>query len=95
MSVQILSSQSPTSLIVQPDIKALQFEMSSFLGKHAPKFCKDLWNLCLSAQDSESGIPRQLLEAKTNELREQEVSWSRDAAGLELIIGAAEEARGG
>ncbi|EMC95383.1 hypothetical protein BAUCODRAFT_35364 [Baudoinia panamericana UAMH 10762] len=51
-----------------PDIKALQISLNGFLDKDAPKFCHDLWKLCLSAQSSGSGVPKELLEAKKAEL---------------------------
>jgi len=59
----------------QIDIKALQIQLTGFLGENAPGFCKELWNLCLSAQDSDTGVPQQLLDAKTSELRQQKVKW--------------------
>ncbi len=53
---------------MQPDIKSLQIQLTGFLDKDTAPFCKDLWNLCLSAQTSPQGIPRELLEAKKQEL---------------------------
>ncbi|OAP56797.1 hypothetical protein AYL99_08909 [Fonsecaea erecta] len=47
-----------------PDIKALQISLTGFLDKDTPKFCKELWNLCLSAQSNPQGVPKELLEAK-------------------------------
>lgn len=37
-------------------------------------FCKELWTLCLDAQQSETGIPKQLVEAKKLELLQEKVS---------------------
>ncbi|KAK5109774.1 hypothetical protein LTR62_006506 [Meristemomyces frigidus] len=51
-----------------PNIKELQISLNGFLDKDAPKFCADLWKLCLSAQDNPQGIPKELLEAKKMEL---------------------------
>ncbi|KAF2099618.1 hypothetical protein NA57DRAFT_75119 [Rhizodiscina lignyota] len=51
-----------------PDIKALQIQLTGFLEKHTAAFCKELWNLCLSAQSNELGVPKELLEAKKLEL---------------------------
>ncbi|KAK4181274.1 PWI domain-containing protein [Triangularia setosa] len=59
-----------------PDIKALQIQLTGFLDKDTPGFCKEMWGLLLSAQDSPQGVPKELLEAKKLELlqekREQE-----------------------
>ena len=60
---------------VQPDIKSLQISLTGFLDKDAPKFCKELWNLCLSAQSNPQGVPKELLEAKKMELMQEKV-WT-------------------
>ncbi|KAI9679951.1 MAG: Serine/arginine repetitive matrix protein 1 [Caeruleum heppii] len=51
-----------------PDIKKLQISLTGFLDKDTPKFCKELWTLCLSAQANPQGVPKELLEAKKLEL---------------------------
>ncbi|KAF3056316.1 hypothetical protein GL218_06802 [Daldinia childiae] len=51
-----------------PDIKSMQIQLTGFLDKDTASFCKDLWNLCLSAQSSPQGVPKELLEAKKLEL---------------------------
>ncbi|KAL8997322.1 MAG: hypothetical protein Q9188_006357 [Gyalolechia gomerana] len=51
-----------------PDIKVLQIQLTGFLDKDTPRFCKELWNLCLSAQSNPQGVPKELLEAKKLEL---------------------------
>ncbi|GAD99471.1 hypothetical protein AN2929.2 [Paecilomyces variotii No. 5] len=66
-----------------PDIKSLQIQLTGFLDKDTPKFCKDLWNLCLSAQENPQGVPKELLEAKKLELRQGKLDAEK----------AAEEAR--
>ncbi|KAF7510728.1 hypothetical protein GJ744_006094 [Endocarpon pusillum] len=66
-----------------PDIKALQISLTGFLDKDTPKFCKELWNLCLSAQGNPQGVPKELLEAKKLELLQEKNDAER----------AAEEAR--
>ncbi|KAL1869485.1 hypothetical protein Plec18167_007783 [Paecilomyces lecythidis] len=66
-----------------PDIKSLQIQLTGFLDKDTPKFCKDLWNLCISAQENPQGVPKELLEAKKLELRQEKLDAER----------AAEEAR--
>jgi hypothetical protein len=58
---------------LQPDIKALQISLTGFLDKDTPRFCKELWNLCLSAQSNPQGVPKELLEAKKLELIQEKV----------------------
>jgi hypothetical protein len=57
----------------KPEIKVLQIQLTGFLDKDTPKFCKELWNLCLSAQTSPQGVPKELLEAKKLELMQEKV----------------------
>lgn len=58
---------------LQPDIKVLQIQLTGFLDKDTPKFCKELWLLCLSAQSNPQGVPKELLEAKKLELIQEKV----------------------
>ncbi|KAF8456324.1 PWI domain-containing protein, partial [Terfezia claveryi] len=51
-----------------PDPKYIQYQLTGFLEKDTPAFCKQLWSLLLSAQDSKTGVPQELLEAKKEEL---------------------------
>ncbi|KAG5976726.1 hypothetical protein E4U55_007246, partial [Claviceps digitariae] len=76
-----------------PDIKSLQIQLTGFLDKDTAPFCKDLWNLLLSAQDSPQGVPKELLEAKKLELMQEKVRTEDDedniilhTAHLELIV---------
>ncbi|ROW18079.1 hypothetical protein VPNG_00059 [Cytospora leucostoma] len=57
-----------------PDIKSLQIQLTGFLDKDTAPFCKELWNLCLSAQTSPQGVPKELLEAKKLELIQEKAS---------------------
>jgi serine/arginine repetitive matrix protein 1 len=59
--------------LLQPNIKQLQIQLTGFLEKETPVFCKELWQLCLSAQASTAGVPKELLEAKKMELRQEKV----------------------
>ncbi|OBT95781.1 hypothetical protein VE01_06527 [Pseudogymnoascus verrucosus] len=59
-----------------PEIKKLQIQLTGFLEKDTPAFCKELWKLCLSAQNSPQGVPKELLEAKKLELI-QEKKYTR------------------
>ncbi|KAH7634870.1 hypothetical protein B0T09DRAFT_353475 [Sordaria sp. MPI-SDFR-AT-0083] len=56
-----------------PDIKSMQIQLTGFLDKDTPTFCKDLWKLLLSAQTSPQGVPKELLEAKKMELIQEKV----------------------
>ncbi|RYO83215.1 hypothetical protein DL764_009490 [Monosporascus ibericus] len=66
-----------------PDIKSMQIQLTGFLDKDTAPFCKELWNLCLSAQTSPQGVPKELLEAKKLELIQEKIDADK----------AAEEAR--
>ncbi|KAI5798816.1 PWI domain-containing protein [Geopyxis carbonaria] len=57
----------------QPDPKRIQLNLTGFLEKETPAFCKQLWVLLLSAQANAQGVPTELLEAKKQELRQQKV----------------------
>lgn len=61
----------------QPEIKKLQIQLTGFLEKDTPAFCKELWKLCLSAQSSPQGVPKELLEAKKLELIQEKVYTRR------------------
>ncbi|KAF2836345.1 PWI domain-containing protein, partial [Patellaria atrata CBS 101060] len=56
-----------------PNIKNLQIQLTGFLDKDAATFCKELWGLCLSAQENNLGVPKELLEAKKLELIQEKV----------------------
>ncbi|KDN70139.1 hypothetical protein CSUB01_02495 [Colletotrichum sublineola] len=62
-----------------PDIKSLQIQLTGFLDKDTAPFCKDLWKLCLSAQTSPQGVPKELLEAKKLELIQEKMEADRAA----------------
>jgi serine/arginine repetitive matrix protein 1 len=70
---------------LQPDIKSLQIQLTGFLDKDTAPFCKDLWKLLLSAQDSPQGVPKELLEAKKQELLQEKV-WATHIGQLEAGI---------
>lgn len=69
-----------TFVFLQPDIKSLQIQLTGFLDKDTAPFCKELWNLCLSAQTSPQGVPKELLEAKKMELIQEKASYLRPIA---------------
>lgn len=62
-----------SDVCLQPDIKKLQIQLTGFLEKDTPAFCKELWILCLSAQSNPQGVPKELLEAKKAELIQEKV----------------------
>ncbi|KAL5427211.1 hypothetical protein PMIN04_001484 [Paraphaeosphaeria minitans] len=64
---------------MQPKIKELQVQLQGFLDAEGPKFCKELWNLMLSAQESPLGVPTAMLEAKKLELQQEKLPNSTDA----------------
>lgn len=51
----------------------MQIQLTGFLEKETALFCKELWNLFLSAQSSPQGVPQELLEAKKLELIQEKV----------------------
>ncbi|KAL1609349.1 hypothetical protein SLS59_001714 [Nothophoma quercina] len=58
----------------KPKIKEIQIQLTGFLNKDTPAFCKELWDLMLSAQDSPMGVPKEMLEAKKLELQQEQLS---------------------
>ncbi|CDK27496.1 unnamed protein product [Kuraishia capsulata CBS 1993] len=55
-----------------PDMRTIQLQLLPFLGEtDSPRFCKELWELLLSAQDDKDGIPAVLLEARKKEIERQ------------------------
>ncbi len=60
---------------MQPDINSLQILLTGFLEKQTAPFCKELWDLMLSAKTSPQGIARELLEAKKMELIQEKASY--------------------
>ncbi|KAK0654431.1 Serine/arginine repetitive matrix protein 1 [Lasiodiplodia hormozganensis] len=68
-----------------PDPKKLQIALGGFLHDDAPRFVREFWNLCLSAQSNKDtlGVPRELLEMKKDEMKQDKKAQEK----------AAEEAR--
>ncbi|KAF8242393.1 PWI domain-containing protein [Wilcoxina mikolae CBS 423.85] len=62
-----------------PDPKKIQLNITGFLEKDTPSFCKQLWNLLLSAQANPQGVPTELLEKKKEELRLQKLETEKAA----------------
>jgi hypothetical protein len=52
----------------------IQINLTGFLEKNAADFMRELWTLLLSAQDSATGIPREFLEKKKQEIAARKVT---------------------
>lgn len=59
------------------DPRMLQISLTGFLEKNTGVFCKELWNLLLSASKTPSGIPQEFLDAKAKEIRQREEERQR------------------
>ncbi|KAG9244458.1 hypothetical protein BJ878DRAFT_506131 [Calycina marina] len=75
-----------------PDIKKMQIQLTGFLDKDTPAFCKELWKLCLSAQANPEGVPQELVEAKKAELMQEKIETDRRSE-LARLRGADEQRR--
>merc|ERR1711913_130964 len=54
----------------EPDPRKIQINLTGFLnGKYARVFMGELWTHLVSAQDSDNGIPEELLNAKMDEMK--------------------------
>ena len=49
--------------------KQMMHNLMSFLEKNTSLFMKELWGLLISAQQSDDGVPLQLVRAKQEEVR--------------------------
>ena len=61
----------------------MQIQLTGFLDKDTASFCRELWRLFLSAQTNSQGVPKELLEAKKQELIQEKVWW-KEASGCGL-----------
>lgn len=59
-----------------PDPKEMQISLTGFFEAKTQELILKLWKLLLSAQESVGGIPAEFLEAKKEQLRQQQV-WRR------------------
>lgn len=57
----------------KPNIKEIQLNLNGFLEKNTGKFCKELWELLVAAQDDKDGIPPQLIQMKKEEMEQERV----------------------
>jgi serine/arginine repetitive matrix protein 1 len=56
------------------EYKSIKSQLQGFLGEQASSVCRDLWKLLVSAQEDPLGIPKQLIEEKKRQLREERES---------------------
>jgi hypothetical protein len=73
-------------IMLQPDIKKMQIQLTGFLDKDTAGFCKELWKLCLSAQSNPQGVPKELLEAKKLELIQEKACSVTQSETIKLIF---------
>nr|KAJ3419966.1 hypothetical protein HK105_006281 [Polyrhizophydium stewartii] len=57
----------------ETDPRKIQIQLTGFLELNTPQFMKELWDMLVSAQASETGIPRVLIEAKKAEILKKRV----------------------
>jgi len=65
-----------------PDPKILHVNITGFLEQDASEFCRELWKLLISAQNSIGGIPPQFLAKKKNDILSRKVESDRIKAEL-------------
>ncbi|KAF1959222.1 PWI domain-containing protein [Byssothecium circinans] len=74
-----------------PKIKEIQIALTGFLNKDTAPFCKELWNLMISAQNSPVGVPKELLEAKKLELQKEQAAKAAAADSRRTNINEEED----
>ena len=66
----------------------MQINLTGFLEKNTQQFILELWKLLLSAQDSVSGIPKQFLEQKKQEILKNQQQQSELKARQDAVMDA-------
>ena len=51
----------------------MQIQLSGFLESKTSGFMKELWDLCISASESLTGIPKLFLDQKKEEVKRKKV----------------------
>lgn len=59
------------------DPRQLQISLTGFLEKNTSLFCKELWQLLISANETGTGIPQRFLDEKAEEMRRQKEEAER------------------
>lgn len=58
-----------------PDPRKMQINLTGFLnGKNARSFMGELWDLLVSAQDNDTGIPEAFLQQKKDQIKKRLVN---------------------
>lgn len=65
-----------------PDAKRLQVSITGFLEHDSSEFCRDLWKILISAQNSIGGIPPQFLAKKKMDILNRRAESERIKAEL-------------
>lgn len=63
------------------DPRQLQISLTGFLEKNTSLFCRELWQLLVSANQTGTGIPQRFLDEKAEELRRQKEEQERVQVG--------------
>merc|ERR1712096_559333 len=70
----------------EPDPRKMQINLTGFLnGKYARMFMGELWTMLDPAQNSENGIPAELVNMKMDEIKERKGEDARMAEGLRKL----------
>lgn len=93
----------------KPNIREIQLNLNGFLEDNSGKFCKELWELLVAAQEDKDGIPPQLVAIKKEQMEQERVkreikieSWTsgggrdggrRDRGGRDRRDGGRREGR--
>lgn len=57
----------------KPNIREIQLNLNGFLEDNSGKFCKELWELLVAAQEDKDGIPPQLIAIKKEQMEQERV----------------------
>ncbi|KAK6093395.1 hypothetical protein MT418_006021 [Batrachochytrium dendrobatidis] len=68
----------------ETDPRQIQIKLTGFLEHHTLSFMEELWKLLLSAQSSPTGIPKEFLDSKIEEIRNKREQDEKLAVNLSL-----------
>ena len=85
LSNYIMSMLEDKSQLSEP--KNIYLNLTCFLDKNTFSFMTELWNLLLSAQKSENGIPEQLIKEKKEEIKKDNINKQTKIKFLETMLG--------
>lgn len=71
-----MNTQSVFQLVLQfPDPRKMQINLTGFLnGRNARSFMGELWDLLVSAQENDTGIPEAFLQQKKDQIKKRLVN---------------------